>query len=62
MIYYGHQHITNEDIAAVREVLTSDFLTQGPAVARFERSVADYCGGTAVRTWILSISTIRPIT
>ena len=44
MIYYGHQHITNEDIAAVREVLTSDFLTQGPAVARFERSVADYCG------------------
>ena len=44
MIYYGHQHITNEDIEAVREVLTSDFLTQGPAVERFERSVAGYCG------------------
>ena len=44
MIYYGHQHITNEDIEAVREVLTSDFLTQGPAVERFERSVSGYCG------------------
>ena len=44
MIYYGHQHITNEDIEAVREVLTSDFLTQGPAIERFERSVAGYCG------------------
>ena len=44
MIYYGHQHITNEDIEAVQEVLTSDFLTQGPAIERFERSVAGYCG------------------
>ena len=44
MIYYGHQHITNEDIEAVREVLTSDFLTQGPAIERFERSVTGYCG------------------
>ena len=44
MIYYGHQHITNEDIEAVREVLTSEFLTQGPAVERFERSVSGYCG------------------
>ena len=44
MIYYGHQHITNEDIEAVREVLTSEFLTQGPAVERFEQSVAGYCG------------------
>ena len=46
MIYYGHQHITNEDIEAVQEVLTSDFLTQGPAIERFERSVAGYCGAT----------------
>lgn len=44
MIYYGHQHITNEDIEAVREVLTSEFLTQGPAVERFEQSVSGYCG------------------
>ena len=44
MIYYGHQHITNEDIEAVREVLTSEFLTQGPAVEHFEQSVSGYCG------------------
>lgn len=44
MIYYGHQHITEDDIAAVQAVLASDFLTQGPAVERFERTVADYCG------------------
>lgn len=44
MIYYGHQHITEDDIAAVQAVLASDFLTQGPAVEHFERTVADYCG------------------
>lgn len=46
MIYYGHQHITEDDITAVQAVLASDFLTQGPAVERFERTVADYCGAT----------------
>lgn len=44
MIYYGHQHITEDDIAAVQAVLASDFLTQGPAVECFERTVTDYCG------------------
>ena len=46
MIYYGHQHITEDDIAAVQAVLASDFLTQGPAVECFERTVADYCGAS----------------
>lgn len=44
MIPYGRQDITQEDIAAVVEVLQSDFLTQGPMVPRFENSVAGYCG------------------
>lgn len=44
MIYYGKQSIDDEDVKAVEEVLRSDFLTQGPAVERFERAVADYCG------------------
>ena len=44
MIYYGHQHITEKDIAAVEQVLKSDWLTQGPAIEAFERKVADYCG------------------
>ena len=44
MIPYGHQDITETDIAAVVEVLQSDFLTQGPVVPQFEEEVARYCG------------------
>ena len=44
MIYYGKQSIGEEDVKAVEAVLRSDFLTQGPAIERFERKVADYCG------------------
>lgn len=44
MIYYAKQNIDESDIKAVEEVLRSDFLTQGPAIERFEKRVADYCG------------------
>ncbi|MFC2459574.1 MAG: UDP-4-amino-4,6-dideoxy-N-acetyl-beta-L-altrosamine transaminase [Selenomonas noxia] len=44
MIYYGKQSIDEEDIKAVEVVLRSDFLTQGPAIERFEQMAADYCG------------------
>lgn len=44
MIAYGRQDITDDDIDAVVEVLRSDFLTQGPAVPRFEQAVATTCG------------------
>lgn len=44
MIPYGHQDIDEEDIRAVEDVLRSDWLTQGPAVERFEQAVAEYCG------------------
>ena len=43
-IPYGRQHITNEDIQAVVEVLKSDYLTQGPHIAEFEQAFADYIG------------------
>jgi UDP-4-amino-4,6-dideoxy-N-acetyl-beta-L-altrosamine transaminase len=43
-IPYGRQTISQKDIDAVIEVLRSDWITQGPAVERFERAVADYCG------------------
>ena len=44
MIPYGRQDISQADIDAVVDVLTSDFLTQGPLVERFEAAVAAYCG------------------
>jgi UDP-4-amino-4,6-dideoxy-N-acetyl-beta-L-altrosamine transaminase len=44
MIPYGRQEILQADIDAVTEVLKSDFLTQGPAVPRFEHLVASHVG------------------
>lgn len=44
MIPYGRQEITEADIEAVVAVLRSDYLTQGPAVPRFEEALAEYCG------------------
>ncbi|HIC80723.1 MAG TPA: UDP-4-amino-4,6-dideoxy-N-acetyl-beta-L-altrosamine transaminase [Kiloniellaceae bacterium] len=43
---YGRQQIEDDDIAAVVEVLRSDFLTTGPAVAAFEAAL---CDATAAR-------------
>ena len=45
MIPYGRQDVSESDIQAVVDVLRSDFLTQGPVVPAFEKSIADYCGG-----------------
>lgn len=44
MIPYGRQDISELDIQAVVDVLHSDWLTQGPAIPRFEVAVAGYCG------------------
>lgn len=43
-ISYGRQNITAEDIKAVSEALQSDYLTQGPRIAEFEKSFAEYIG------------------
>lgn len=43
-IPYARQHITEEDIQAVVDVLRSDWLTTGPMVERFEQAVCDYTG------------------
>ncbi len=45
-IPYGRQTITNDDIDAVVTVLQSDYLTQGPAIALFEKQFAAYAGST----------------
>jgi UDP-4-amino-4,6-dideoxy-N-acetyl-beta-L-altrosamine transaminase len=43
-IPYGRQHISDDDIKAVVDTLKSDYLTQGPAIAEFEKAFADYLG------------------
>lgn len=43
-ISYGRQFISEEDILAVVETLKSDFLTQGPKIAEFERDFAHFLG------------------
>jgi len=53
VIPYGKQNINQADIDSVVNVLQSDFLTQGPQVPLFEKTVAGYCGaefGVAVNS------------
>ena len=46
MIPYGRQYITEDDVSAVVEVLTSDWLTQGPKVPEFENFIKLYTGSS----------------
>ncbi len=43
-IPYGRQSISADDIKAVTDVLTGDFLTQGPKIAELEEKFAQYIG------------------
>ena len=45
---YGRQTITEDDIDAVVSVLRSQFLTQGPVVPSFEKSIASRVGQNMV--------------
>lgn len=44
LLPYGHQWIDEEDIKAVSDVLRSDWITQGPKIAEFEKEFAKYVG------------------
>lgn len=44
LLPYAHQSLDDDDIAAVVEVLKSDWLTTGPKVAEFEESFAQRVG------------------
>jgi len=44
MIPYGRHDISEDDEHAVLDTLRSDFLTQGPAVPRFEKAIAERVG------------------
>ena len=39
MIPYGKQNISKEDLDQIKEVLNSDFLTQGPKITEFEEAI-----------------------
>ena len=41
---YARQHIDEDDIAAVTEALSGDYLTTGPAIEKFEIEFADAVG------------------
>ena len=43
-IPYGKQNINQEDIDHVVSVLKSDFITQGPAIKKFEQDIENYTG------------------
>jgi perosamine synthetase len=44
LLPYGHQEIDEDDIAAVTEVLRSDWLTTGPKIEEFEHAFAAFVG------------------
>lgn len=44
VIPYGKQYISEEDTQAVIQALHSDFLTQGPKIAEFEKKFSAYTG------------------
>lgn len=44
VLSYGRQCLDEDDIQAVLAVMRGDYLTQGPAVARFEAAIAAYVG------------------
>jgi UDP-4-amino-4,6-dideoxy-N-acetyl-beta-L-altrosamine transaminase len=43
---YGRQDIDEADIRAVVDTLRGDYLTQGPAVAAFEKAICQYTGAS----------------
>lgn len=45
MLPYGRQSISEEDIAAVVEILRGDWLTTGPTVTAFEEAISKLVGG-----------------
>ena len=48
MIPYGRQHVDDDDAAALLDALRSGWLTQGPAIARFEEALAAATGAPHV--------------
>ena len=43
-IYYGRQCIEQDDVKAVADTLTSDYITCGPKVVEFVKELCDFTG------------------
>lgn len=43
-LFYGHQYIDDADVAAVSEVLRSDYLTCGPKITELEKRLCELTG------------------
>lgn len=43
-IYYGHQYVDDADVAAVVDVLKSDYLTCGPKIEELEKKLCEITG------------------
>ncbi len=43
-IPYGRQFISEEDILSITQTIQGEYLTQGPSIAAFEKSFAEYIG------------------
>jgi UDP-4-amino-4,6-dideoxy-N-acetyl-beta-L-altrosamine transaminase len=56
MIPYGKQNLNDEDIAAVVEVLNSDYLTQGPKVPEFEQAIAHHCKSSKKTPFAIAVN------
>lgn len=41
---YGRQWIDEDDVKAVVDVLNSDFITTGPTISQFEKTIAEFVG------------------
>ena len=54
-IPYGRQWIDDADVAAVVECLRGDWLTQGPAVERFEQSLREAAATPEGRPWYRAV-------
>jgi dTDP-4-amino-4,6-dideoxygalactose transaminase len=50
LLPYGRQTIDEDDIARVVDVLRSDWLTTGPAVAAFEHAFTAAVGSSVLET------------
>jgi dTDP-4-amino-4,6-dideoxygalactose transaminase len=59
LLPFTRPHISEDDIAAVVEVLRSGWITTGPKAAAFEKALSEYFGGRPVRCFNSGTATLE---